>query len=109
MKTLKIIDDAGISTSYILISITVSIKTSKEDEYVVLRIETKNETITYEIRPDTRFPDTRKIEQLINNKIETTSSNNVPFIISENLERDYIYIGDIDNDTTLQFTAHKNK
>lgn len=74
---------------------------------LILELTTSDKCFKYLIHPDTREPDVNSINNFISQKLDAAKNNNQPFILSEYLERDYIYIGNIDVEDMRQFTAQK--
>lgn len=62
-------------------------------------------SIRYAIRADDREPNIDRIQTFIAEQLKQASSGNQPFLLFENLERSYIYIGPDDEDR--QFSADK--
>lgn len=101
MYKLIIYDDNDNQTIYHLKNHEITVT----DYEVILTLNTDKQTIKYGIRVDTRAKDLADIENFITKQLQETYLHDKPFIISEYLQRMYIFIGDDEN--SRQFTADK--
>lgn len=94
---LRIIKDNGDEISYSLNEYEIS----EVDKKLLLKFYTNEKIIQYTISKDNRESDLSLIKEFISQQLYKASSNNKPFTISEELERQYIWIGD---DNAKKFT-----
>lgn len=69
---------------------------SEVDKKLSLKFYTNEEIIQYTISKDDRESDLSLIKEFISQQLDKAFSNKKPFTISEELERQYIWIGDDD-------------
>lgn len=104
MDTLIIIDDNENKYTYPLTNWNISIVSGKILE---LELDTPNGCFKYQIHTDSREPNINAIHNFISQKITDAINNIRPFVLTEYLVRDYIFIGDINIEERKQLTAQK--
>ena len=89
MSHFNISDDNDNEKSYILISY----KITKQKDCVLVKLDSNNYSITYELRPDVRFNTVDKIKNFIEKLLSKVVTNEYTLEISEYFERMYVIIG----------------
>ena len=101
MCILKITDDDDNTTSYSLKDYSIL----ENDNELLLTLNSDDKIIKYAIRSDTREPNLSWIKQFITQQLDCAFSNEEAFVVSEYLQRMYIFIGS--DDDRRQFTANR--
>ncbi|EOS37015.1 hypothetical protein C808_03915 [Lachnospiraceae bacterium M18-1] len=101
MCILKITDDDDNTTSYSLKDYSIL----ENDNELLLTLNSDDKIIKYAIRSDTREPNLSSIKQFITQQLDCAFSNEEAFVVSEYLQRMYIFIGS--DDDRRQFTANR--
>lgn len=89
MCYLEILDDNGNVKSYHLNSYEII----KEEESIIVKFDTGNVELIYELCPDTCFPSIEDIKEYLKSILETVVSDKYTLRISEFLARKYVSIG----------------
>ncbi len=101
MGKVIIIDDNDNEVSYDLKNYRIDMS----DDCLILTLELGKYTAIYKIHSDTREKDIVRIKHFVSDQLNDALVGKRPLIISEYLERDYVFIGK--DDTRRQFTAQK--
>lgn len=97
MSYFNISDDNDNEKSYIL----TSYKITKQKDCVLVKLDSNNYSITYELRPDVRFNTVDKIKNFIEKLLSKVVTNEYTLEISEYFERMYVIICHASNYNSL--------
>lgn len=105
MRMFTVINDGNEAISYRLESYSID----KKNDYVIVRFNSLNFAIAYELRSDSRWPILDDIESYLKNLMEVIDSNNYTLKIVEDIVRLYVMIGyEADDKLEIQkFTASR--
>ena len=70
-----------------------NITTILDEEFLILTLISKTQTIEYRVSTDDRFPEISLIKNFLQKQIALCNAEN-PFVIKEDAERYYIHIND---------------